>query len=378
LSPQDSLTNDGYYDSEDAYLVKFDSLHQVIWKRQWGGQNIQALSDIDIAADGSIYGTGFYSYECIFMDEIKSSQIKKDDHRAGNSLLYFHLFEDGELDFIRYEEGKRYDDNFAGTSIDLDINGRVHIVGNFTDTLQFESHVIESPKYPASSFSSEWKGDSLVQLSKIGQAEESWLLCTRVRSSKEAYAMGAIYYGSDVQLKINGKNEKLGFADYGRASVILGGMVAPEIVDSTMFADQRESRRLRRLKSVEPLFACSSKRIQELPSTWYPTLYENSTIDSLTLNDNSCGVDIKNLEALLFPNPTNGPATIRLKGMEGEMTQIDIYSERGQLMYSQRVLVPTDEYDVVFDMGDSAAGIYIVRIRHGNFEKALRLVKMKI
>jgi hypothetical protein len=84
------------------------------------------------------------------------------------------------------------------------------------------------------------------------------------------------------------------------------------------------------------------------------------------------------MEASLFPNPTTGPVTVRLKGMEGSTTQLDVFSDKGQLIYSQRVQVPANDYNVEFDMANAATGTYFVRITHAGFEKALRLVRARI
>lgn len=382
LSEQDSLTNDAYFESMDSYLVKYNNQGKLLWLRQFGGQNYQIIEDIDFGIDGSVYGTGHYSYECVLMDAIKSSQKSKFDYKSGNSLFYFHFFDDGETDFIRFVDGRGYNGTFVGNSIDVDVNGDSHIIGNFTDTLEVDGYKIQGAVYPSNGFSSTWEQIELAQLNEIGTSKESWLLGIRVRSSDFNYAIGGMYYGNDVNVEINGKKQKLIFSEYGRCSFIYGGAVKLKKESNNqnqeVLADLREINRVKRLDGIEALFACKSPELEDAATTWYPTLDSIPSRDSLWINYSPCGLVIEDMEATLFPNPTAGPVTIRLKGMADRLVQIDVYSERGQFMYSQRVQVPSDDYNVDFDMMSAAAGTYFVRISHGNYEKALRLVKMKI
>ena len=82
------------------------------------------------------------------------------------------------------------------------------------------------------------------------------------------------------------------------------------------------------------------------------------------------------MEVALFPNPSRGATTLKLKGMEGGFSQIDVFSEQGKLMFSQRVSIQTNDYELGLNLSSVAAGIYFVRIVHGGFEKALRFVKI--
>lgn len=392
LSENDSLTNDGYYDGHDSYLVKYDQEGKLDWVKQFGGQNMQIIEDIDIAEDGSIYGTGQYSYECILMENVKSVQKSKYEYKSGNSFFYFHFFDDGETDFIRFQEGNGYNGYFMGFSVDHDVNGETHIIGSFTDTLHIDGFQLESPTYPSFGFVSQWEGTSLVDLHEMASMEKSWINPCQIRSSEKGYAIGAIYYGDDVMLEIGGKKVKLGFKDYGRASVVYGGAIRKKEDRPEVLAEQRQSRRVERLRSLEPLLSCTDAKLADDPATWYlvaqtvapslnpsaaPPASEPAATDPLTGLE-PCGMQVADLEATLFPNPSAGPINVRLKGMEGGTAQLDIFSESGQLIYSQRILVPTNDYQVNIDLTASAAGNYIVRIVHGEFEKGLRLVKMKI
>lgn len=95
------------------------------------------------------------------------------------------------------------------------------------------------------------------------------------------------------------------------------------------------------------------------------------------VNLTPCGMTLNALEASLYPNPSAGPVSVRLKGMEGGTVQVDVFSEQGQLLYSQRIQVPANDFVLDFDMTQAATGTYFVRIHYAEFEKALRLVKVR-
>lgn len=378
LSPDDSLKNDGYYEGMDSYLAKYNSEGKYLWSRQFGGQNDQHLTDIDFGDDGTIYGTGEYSFECILMDAIKPAQQSRYEYKAGRSFFYFHLHEDSETDFIRFEEGKRYTSAITGASIDLDVNGQTHIVGYFNDTLQVEDHTIQSPIASTASYTSTWDGNDLTQFSELAKTEKSWASARQVRSGKKSYAIGAMYYGSDVKMMINGKEVTVSNWEHGRASLIYGGSVRAFKNHEVIATTTREMQRHERLQSIEALFACKDPSLAESTTTWYPTLDSIPSLENTWTNPSPCGVVIETLEATLYPNPTEGPVSILLKGMMSGLTQLDIFSERGQLIYTQRIQVPDDNYTLDLDLTSAATGTYIVRITHDRFEKALRLVKVKM
>jgi hypothetical protein len=390
LSETDSLINDGYYESEDSYLVKYNSEGLLLWKRQFGGQNIQILKDIDFAHDGSLYGTGFYFNECILMGDVQSAQKSKVEYKSGNSMFYFHLFDDGETDFIQFEECSGYDGYLSGHSIDHDVNGESHIVGAFNDTLRINGFQLTAQHYPNVGYLSSWMETELTLLKETALLEKSWIVPNHIRSSDQNYAIGANYYGDGVKMQIGGKDVKLSFKDYGRGSVVYGGSINNRNVDNEVLAEIKERRRSERLRSLEPFFNCSDPGLADDPATWFvvsdlgeltiapsvpivppanPTSFEPLTSQS------PCGVQLDDLGVILFPNPTRGMVSVKLKGMEGSKAQIDVFSDQGQLVYSQGLLVPANDHIVDFDMTAAAAGTYIVRIVYGDFAKGLRLVK---
>ncbi len=378
LTPQDSLVNDGYYDSQDAYLAKYNPEGELMWSRQFGGQNTQRIYDIDFGSDGSVYGTGQFSYECLLMDAIKSIQKSKFDYKSGDSMFYFHFFKDGECDFIRFDDNEGYSNYFISSSIDIDLNEESHIVGLFTDTLRLEGFVLKEDCQANSAFYSNWKGRELQHIVKIGTTKSSWLHPLRVRSGKQHYAIGAMYYGKDVTLEIAGKKIVMSSVDYGRASFIYGGAVKRKDEKPKVLAEMQMRKRTERLDMLKPLLACPNPQSALASVMWYPASDSIPENDSTLVAFSPCGYVVENMEASLYPNPTKGPVSVLLKGMKDATTQIEVFSESGKLMYSQRLTIPSDEYTVDFDMAGAATGLYFVRIVHGAYEKALKVVKLNM
>lgn len=382
LSEKDSLVNNGFYDSLDAYLVKYSPTGEFLWAKHFGGENVQLLTDIDIAPDGSVYGSGEYRYECILMDGIRVAEQSRYEYRSGSNTFYFHLFEDGEPDFIRFFEGKMYNGYFTANSIDYDVNGDTHMVGSFTDTLEVDGFSLQTPKDYSTPFLGNLHGKELIELKSMAKIKSSWICPWRIRSHGSAYATGFIYYGNDIRVNVNDNDVLIKNHEYGRGTLIVGGSIRVKHHDTGVLAEQRASSRLERLESIEPLLICSNPELADASTTWFPipdddlTHVQSPDDQNSGVNLTPCGMTLDDVEALLFPNPTNGPVSLKLKGMLEANVQIDVLSEKGQLLFSKYIQIPSSDFTMELDMSAAAAGTYFVRITYANFEKALRLVKV--
>lgn len=388
LSEEHILRNDGYYESYDAYIARYTPDMKLLWVKQLGGKNYQNVEDLTTDAEGRIYATGQYSHECILMDGIRSARKSDYEWKSGNSFFYLQVYPDGETNFIRYEEGRGYNGTFIGSSIDIDVNDDVHILGAFSDTLQLDGIEIKGLTYPNSSYTSTWKENEILQLDVVGKVDKSWLSGNRIRSGNSHYAISALYYGEDAQVTIGGRDVKLPSKDYGRCSVVFGGSVRrtkPISLEEEILADVRQTQRLERLQSLEALFSCPgpSGDLAEPSGIWHligSPEEANDEIAGFTPAELSspCGIQLENLEASLYPNPASGPVNLQLKGMEGRYTRIDVFTEQGQSVFSQYIQVPSNDYIQILDLSNAATGTYFVRITHESFAKAIRLVKVKI
>jgi hypothetical protein len=388
LTENDSLVNDGYYDSLDAFIAKYSPNGELEWVRQFGGENVQQIHDVEIAPDGSVYGAGEYYYECVLMDGIKANQKSRYEYKSGSNTFYFHLFDHGETDFIQFYEGDKYSGYFVGASIDLDVNGETHLFGTYNDTLELEGFTIETPYDLSTPFLSTMQNEKMIELKGMARLDKSWISGQRIRSVGDAYAMGMLYYGEDIRIQIGDREVKIKNQDYGRGTLIIGGKVQRKKTDEQVIAEQREGSRLERLESLEALLICSNPELSEASTTWFPIsqpldefndpfhLVDDHAGSDVGVNLTPCGMTLDEVEAILFPNPTVGPLSLQLKGMQDGNAQIDVLSEMGQLMFSKRIQIPSADYTMELDMSSAAAGNYFIRITYANFEKALRLVKV--
>jgi hypothetical protein len=373
LSKTDSLTNDSYYEGSDSYIAKYSVEGKLIWVRKIGGQSMQKIKDLTIGNDNSIYATGEYSGECFFSNGISINQKSKYEWKSGNSLFYTHLYNNGELDFIQFEDSKGYASNFIGEAIDIDQNGKVHLVGHFTNTLQKYGFSIETSQHNSNGFYSIWKNQSLESLEKIGETQ-SWLIPRKLKINKESIAVGGEYYGdNNSSLNLNGKKVKLSNNDYGRNVFIYGGIIPYENPKQESVAKQ-DSVKNSRIEKIEPMLACTKPNENPAADNWFPIVDSLNQLDSLN-TITPCGSTIKGMEASLFPNPTVDELNLKFIGIEG-IVQLDIYSSDGSLILSQRIEKVQNEQTILFNLKQLPSGTYLVQINHKNFQKALRFIKV--
>jgi hypothetical protein len=375
FSEKDSLTNDAYYESNDSYIVKYNPAGEILWKKKIGGQNGQWVKEIQFGEDGSVYAAGEYSFECTIGDGISLTQKSKYEYKSGDSFMYFKLNADGELVFTRFEEKGNYGTYFTGRSIALDPNGDSHIIGFYTDTIQLEEFFLPGIFRTNQMFYSRWQEDKLLELENVGNNNRYALSPTRIGfGSTGQFAVTGVYNDKSCSINILGKEKKFGKYEYGNATFVYGGSV-PVIIKSEPVLLATKTIRSIHLETLKPLLACLKPQEVSIPNIWFPTADSIPTRETW-LSESPCGREIVQLEASLFPNPSVGLATLKLNGMMGGQVQLDVFSEYGALLFSQRITVPNNEYLQDMNLSSSAPGIYFVRIVHGGFEKAIRMVKI--
>jgi hypothetical protein len=129
-----------------------------------------------------------------------------------------------------------------------------------------------------------------------------------------------------------------------------------------------------RLEELKPLLACVSPEKEAEPSIWFPTI-DSIPSRETWLQQSPCGREVDDKAVKLFPNPSHGNTSLELVGMQGGFASIDIFSESGKLLFSQRINVIDNLQVLNLNLSHQASGVYFVRIVHGGSEKALRLVK---
>ena len=373
FSATDSFSNDAYLEGLDSYLVKYNQEGEILWTKQIGGQNVQFLNEIQISPSGKIYGAGYYDFECSIGNGISLVQKSKYEWKSGSSFFYFALTADGDLDFIRYEQQGQYSTSFAAASIALDDFDHAHIVGTFNDTVNVDGKMIYQSFREATFFYSCWDNNTLLELNRAGISSNYFALARKISIGGGNFAAGGLYAGDDSKMMINGKKHKLTLNEHGRSSFIYGGTVPTKDISEPLIA--LESKQNIYLKDLKPLLACLKPEQTALPNVWFPT--EDSIPSRETwLSETPCGREVAEKSVSLFPNPSRGNASLVLTGMNGGNALVDIFSESGNLIFSQKVGVPEDQFTLNLNLNGIANGIYFVRIVHGGFEKALRLVKV--
>lgn len=376
LSETDSLVNDSYMDGLDSYIAKYSPQGELLWAFKAGGQNVQQITDIKIDDSGNVFACGSYSFECLLGDGINIVQQSKFDYKSGNSFFFFGLSPDGNLNFARYEEQLDYGTTFTAQSLCFDNDGNCLIAGAFNDTVNVDGYQLNTALRESQYFISLWQNDKIKGLSTQDVHTNYFIVPRKIDSGGGRYASCGLYHGHESFVKIKGKKIKLTLNDHGRSSFILGGKLLPPQRKDTI--PLLASRKIFNLIQLKPLLACVSESLKQQADVWYPeTASQEDTTRSGKGRSETypCGVQVNGIEAMLYPNPTRNQTRLKLSGMKDGKTGISVFSASGQLMFSQQVIVPEDEFEIMLDLGSAAAGIYFVRVIHGGYEKAIRLVK---
>jgi len=106
----------------------------------------------------------------------------------------------------------------------------------------------------------------------------------------------------------------------------------------------------------------------------------NIYLDNIELNNQDCTggttqvMELSNLEIGLYPNPSNGTATILFGSGLKENATVKVYNALGELVFAQSTNGVLNQMDL---KGDFSEGVYVVTIQSGDFAKNLRWVVKK-
>lgn len=374
LTENDSLTNDGYYESSDAYIAVYNPEGQLKWCHKFGGRNYQEIKDVAIDKNNNFYITGSYSYECILSKGIKTQNKSEYEYKSGSSLFYCKLTGNGDLEFVRYHTQKNYSSSITGTSLDLDANGNIYLSGTFNDSLQLDSiqpAIVIENKNSNASFISIWQEDSLINVQSDIQADKSWHLTQKIRVGGNNVVYAGIYFGK-TQLKTpSGKKFNFTEKDHGRSSFVVG-FHQPKLLNKLS-----DTAKTDHLEEIADVLVCIAPSESD-PKIWFPlNLKDSSHVEQTDPSyTETCGVKLVKSEAKLYPNPTSAETNLLLKGFSG-LVNIEIISEKGDLLLSQKVDLKTEEESLNFDLSNMADGMYYFIVTQNGFRKSMRLVKVK-
>lgn len=368
FTENDSLTNDGYYDTHDSYLAKYSSTDSLLWLVQFGGRNEQRLKAVTTNDKGKIYVTGSYSYECSISKGVSPINKNKFNHTSTNSFFYCSFMPNGDTDFAKFYKNKDYGNDCEGVGIAIDKKGLTYIPGTFDKTLDFNNPNLKPiTAKDHTSFSSVWKGDSLISTQKDIQSDKSWSLIQHASIKNNQLFLAGIYYGKTQLITPSGKKFNYSAKDHGRSTFVYSSSLADVMIDEEVeFSDSMFVNN--HLENIEPMLSCSDPAKVD-STTWHPI-----EKDSLTTINTPCGISLKDVKAILYPNPTQQFTTLKIGGIKGKI-EISIITESGQLLYSQQVIDIENQEQLDFDLGNSAPGVYYFLVKQNNFKKVLRLVK---
>jgi subtilisin family serine protease len=82
-------------------------------------------------------------------------------------------------------------------------------------------------------------------------------------------------------------------------------------------------------------------------------------------------------EIVLYPNPVSQSSVyIRLADPAEEQIQISVYSQQGQLLIDESVVISWRNNPLEYDLSKLAAGTYLVKVKTSRVEKIIRLVRL--
>jgi hypothetical protein len=374
FTSEDSLTNDNYYDSRDAFIVKFDRSDTYVWSKKVGGQHYQEITEMRADKRGNIHITGHYGYECILSNGVELIQKTKFEYKSGYSFFYCSFSKDGVLEHAQFESQPGYGGTVMGRAMGLDENGYAHIFGSFIDTLSFGGRMqpIRGQHDPNSVFYSRWKQDTIQVLTQPIVSNKGWgnFMDVVIRNGK--ILVGGIYYGRNEIPNVNGKSFVFTERDYGRSAFIYSFSVPelPSIYDET---DSIEP-----ILAIAPVLACLPPQLLDQPNMWVlkgeprsPNLPSNPELSG----DTGCGIIREDVRAILVPNPTSDLTALKITGGSGKAT-IRVFSPEGQVLFVQDVFIESSEQSFELNFSHVAPGSYYIQLENGEYEKLLKLIKM--
>ena len=123
----------------DIYLVKYDSLNNLIWAKRIGGQSRDYSRSVHVDNTGNIFLTGEYTGTVDFDPSPNVSSLTSVSGTEDGFLAKYNS--NGEFEWVRSFGSTGYD---SGRCITTDTNGNVIVAGNFVDSTNL------NPLFPAS------------------------------------------------------------------------------------------------------------------------------------------------------------------------------------------------------------------------------------
>lgn len=127
-----NVSGQGY----EAYAAKIDVNGNFVWVTTFGGAFGDIGHGIDVDNLGNVICVGEYKGAATFGPTLLNSQVNPVTGSASSDIFITKLNNSGN--FVWTEDGNaKYDDRATGVTVDN--NGSIYVIGEFSDTLQFQN-----------------------------------------------------------------------------------------------------------------------------------------------------------------------------------------------------------------------------------------------
>ena len=373
VAPGDSIVEPHYQGGLDSFIARYRPDGSLAWKQHIGGASTQWLRDVETGPDNSIYFAGTWSQECVWLTNAVTRASEERRPEYGDHVFHGRLFSDGTLDYLWFYRHHRNGFSSIPHQIGVDNHGILHAMGNVNDTIRFGVHEVHAGYHNSQPFYMRWKRDEPEELVLTGRNDEHFIHAFHFAMEGDRYTGTGSYYGSKAYLLQGDKKKKLSNKDYGGAVVLYGGVMPPrpEEDDDVLAQDVRER------TTREEVIAALSCLDEDAPEAWLPLQEEIEVIAVPEAPEPSdpkpCVTEAPGMEAMVYPNPARGQATLTVRGMAGNV-MLEVLDESGRLVHSRSEQVLTLEHSFELNLSSLAPGTWFLRLTAGGHYKVLRLV----
>jgi hypothetical protein len=376
IAPGDSIVEPHYQGGLDSFIARYRPDGGLVWKQHIGGASTQWLRDVEVGPDNSLYLAGTWSQECVWLTNAVTTASAERQPEYGDHVFHGRLFSDGSLDYLWFYRHHRAGFSSIPHQIGVDSHGILHAMGNVNDTIRMGAHEVFAGYHNSQPFYMRWKRDECEAFTLTGRNDEHFIHPFHFAMEGERYAGTGSYYGGKGYLLLGDKKRSLTIKDNGGAVVLYGGTLPPRPKEDEDVLAQQERQNTTREEVLSALKCLD----ENAPEVWLP-LESEVTIESLpdvpeTVGPTElvpCATQAPGMEALVYPNPARGQATLTVRGAAGTV-MLEVLDEKGRLVHSRGEQVLTYEHHFPLNLINLAPGTWFLRITSGSHFKVLRLV----
>ena len=398
IDDTDSLFTSKPEDERDIYFIKWSKDGSPVWKKQLGGFSSQWLGGFDISENGDICGTGGYFREFVVKESDISSSSNAFKQKEGQGFVIFSLDKDGQLLDLHGHVEHFYLATPHANDFQLLDDGRQLIAGTFWDTIQYakaNGALMTVGGWPINNNALAGIFDEHGNLDTLWLpifAKNGWASSTHIAVNKKHVVMSFNTF-MDVLVQVNGQKKTIKSTTNGRNSLILSmeipekrkteDAIFVEACSEEMVLNPLRSKQLPTRERIRAFIAGVGDAQSDLSDYASP---ETAAADTLGEIPNAVGVTPENQspkqgrdrtltpECSVFPNPTQGPFTLKVPGINGDVS-MRIFSSTGCLLFAQNVRIDSVDYEQQFNLSAVASGTYLFVVEGAGLKKVFRIVK---